>query len=51
LLQGFNEGRRFLRHLRSVNYQVAGQAVGGPRSLDLDNFERVQALLRFNMLF
>jgi hypothetical protein len=35
----------------TVNFQVAGNAVGDPRPLDLDNFERVQALLRFTMLF
>jgi hypothetical protein len=35
----------------TVNFQIAGNAVGDPRPLDLDNFERVQALLRFNMLF
>lgn len=35
----------------TVNFQVAGKAVGDPRALDLDNFERAQALLRFNMLF
>ncbi|MCW2282795.1 hypothetical protein M2323_000560 [Rhodoblastus acidophilus] len=35
----------------TVNVQVAGDAVGDPRALDLDNFERVQSMLRFNMLF
>jgi hypothetical protein len=35
----------------TVNYQVAGHAAGDRRSLNLDNFERVQALLRFNMHF
>lgn len=35
----------------TVNFQVAGKAVDDPRSLDLDNFERAQALLRFNLLF
>jgi hypothetical protein len=35
----------------TANFQVAGKAAGDPRSLDLDNFERVQALLRFTLLF
>ncbi|RAI44468.1 hypothetical protein CH341_09025 [Rhodoplanes roseus] len=35
----------------TVNVQVAGKAIDDPRSLDLANFERVQALLRFNLLF
>lgn len=35
----------------TVNFQVAGKASGDARSLDLENFERAQALLRFNVLF
>lgn len=35
----------------TVNYQVAGKAVGDPASLDLVNYERVQALLRLTAHF
>jgi hypothetical protein len=35
----------------TVNFQVAGKALDDPRSLDLVNFERVQAMLRLNILF
>ncbi len=35
----------------TVNFQVAGDAAGYSRGLDLDNFERIQSMLRFNMLF
>jgi hypothetical protein len=35
----------------TVNFQVAGKAIDDPRSLDLVNFERVQAMLRLNILF
>jgi hypothetical protein len=35
----------------TVNFQVAGGAKGDPRWLDLDNYERVQGMLRFNMHF
>jgi len=35
----------------TVNFQVAGQAVGDSRRYDLDNYERVEAMLRFNMHF
>jgi hypothetical protein len=35
----------------TVNFQVAGKAVGDPRTLDLANFERVQAMLRLTTHF
>jgi hypothetical protein len=35
----------------TVNFQVAGNAAGDSRSLDLENYERIQAMLRFNMHF
>jgi hypothetical protein len=35
----------------TVNVQVAGNAIGDARRLDLDNYERVQGMLRFNMHF
>ncbi|MDC7785834.1 hypothetical protein PQJ75_23080 [Rhodoplanes sp. TEM] len=35
----------------TVGFQVAGKAVGDAASLDLENFERMQAMLRFNLLF
>ncbi|MCW2318730.1 hypothetical protein M2322_004299 [Rhodoblastus acidophilus] len=35
----------------TVNFQVAGKAAGAAHSLDLDNYERVQGMLRFNMHF
>jgi hypothetical protein len=35
----------------TVNVQVAGAAIGDARRLDLENYERVQGMLRFNMHF
>lgn len=35
----------------TVNFQVAGNAAGGSGPLDLDNYERIQAMLRFNAHF
>ncbi len=35
----------------TVNVQVAGKAVDDPHRLDLANFERVQGMLRLNVLF
>ena len=35
----------------TVNFQVAGKALEDPGRLDLLNYERIQAMLRFNLLF
>jgi len=35
----------------TVNFQVAGDAIGDSRRLDLDNYERVQGMMRLNVLF